>query len=161
MPESKDYSPSPKPSAKRYERTPTLQPSLRSTLVSYHNGKMRVKVTISRLPPYTKPPPASINRQLSLHHRTFREQLEPDQSSTAKVLITVSLDDTVPPNLTEWRNWLRRQVPTNVAEIEVEGVFEGNSKVVSTSPSGSYLGHATGSRRVQLRRLCAVVQPRG
>jgi hypothetical protein len=55
---------------------------------------------------------------------------KPDQSDTAKVLITVKLDDSIPPNLTEWRNWLRGQIPTNVAEIEVEGVFEGNSKVV-------------------------------
>ena len=42
----------------------------------------------------------------------------------------MKLDDTIPPNLAEWRNWLRRQIPTNVAEIEVEGVFEANSKVV-------------------------------
>jgi len=56
--------------------------------------------------------------------------LKPDQSDTAKVLITVKLDDRIPPNLAEWRNWLRGQIPTNVAEIEVEGVFEGNSKVV-------------------------------
>jgi hypothetical protein len=56
--------------------------------------------------------------------------LKPDQSDMAKVLITVKLDDRIPPNLAEWRNWLGRQIPTNVAEIEVEGVFEGNSKVV-------------------------------
>jgi hypothetical protein len=56
--------------------------------------------------------------------------LKPDQSDTAKVLIMVTLDDKIPHNLAEWRNWLRRQIPTNVAEIEVEGVFEGNSKVV-------------------------------
>jgi hypothetical protein len=56
--------------------------------------------------------------------------LKPDQSDTAKVLITVKLDDRIPPNLAEWRNWLRGQIPTNVAKIEVEGVFEGNSKVV-------------------------------
>src|SRR5271170_28472 len=37
--------------ATRYKRTIALQPSLRSTLVSYHNGRMRVKATISRLPP--------------------------------------------------------------------------------------------------------------
>ena len=30
----------------------------------------------------------------------------------------------------EWRNWLRGQIPTNVAEIDVEGIFEGSSKVV-------------------------------
>jgi len=61
-----------------------------------------------------------------------REALKPDQSDTAKVLITVKLDDTIPPNLAEWRNWLRRQIPTNVAkiEVEVEGVFEANSKVI-------------------------------
>jgi hypothetical protein len=56
--------------------------------------------------------------------------LKPDQSDTAKVLITVKLDDRVPLNLAEWRNWLQRQIPTSVAEIEVEGVFKGNSKVV-------------------------------
>jgi hypothetical protein len=56
--------------------------------------------------------------------------LKPDQSDTAKVPITVKLDDRIPPNLAEWRNWLRRQIPTNVTEIEVEGVFEGNSKVI-------------------------------
>ena len=56
--------------------------------------------------------------------------LKPDQSDTAKVLIKVKLDDNIPPNLAEWRNWLRRQIPTNVAQIEIEGVFEGNSKVV-------------------------------
>jgi hypothetical protein len=55
---------------------------------------------------------------------------KPDPSDTAKVLITVKLDDRIPPNLDEWRNWLRRQIPTNVTEINVEGVFEGNSKVV-------------------------------
>jgi hypothetical protein len=33
-------------------------------------------------------------------------------------------------HLAEWRNWLRRQIPTNVAKINVEGVFEGSSKVV-------------------------------
>jgi hypothetical protein len=53
-----------------------------------------------------------------------------DQSDTAKVLITVKLDDRIPPNLAEWRNWLRRQIPSNVAEIGVEGVFEANPKVV-------------------------------
>jgi hypothetical protein len=56
--------------------------------------------------------------------------LKPDQSDTAKVLIKVELDDNIPPNLAEWRNWLRRQIPTNVAKIEIEGVFEGNSKIV-------------------------------
>ena len=56
--------------------------------------------------------------------------LKPDQSDTAKVLITVKLDDRIPLNLAEWRNWLQRQIPTNVAEIDVEGVFEGSSKVV-------------------------------
>jgi hypothetical protein len=56
--------------------------------------------------------------------------LKPDQSDTAKVLITVQLDDRIPLNLAQWRNWLRTQIPTNVAEIEIEGVFEGNSKVV-------------------------------
>jgi hypothetical protein len=56
--------------------------------------------------------------------------LRPDRSDTAKVLITVKLDNRVPLNLTEWRNWLQRQIPTSMAEIEVEGVFEGNSKVV-------------------------------
>jgi len=56
--------------------------------------------------------------------------LKPDQSDTAKVLITVQLDDAIPPNLAEWRNWLRTHIPTNVAKIEVEGVFEGNSTVV-------------------------------
>ena len=56
--------------------------------------------------------------------------LKPDQSDTAKVLITVKLDDRIPPNLAEWRNWLQRQIPTNVAEIDVEGVFEGSLKVV-------------------------------
>jgi len=58
--------------------------------------------------------------------------LKPDQSDTPKVLITVKLDDRIPLNLTEWRNWLRRQIPTNVAEIEidVEGVFEASSKFV-------------------------------
>jgi hypothetical protein len=56
--------------------------------------------------------------------------LKPDQSDTAKVLIKVKLDDRIPPNLAEWRNWLRRQIPTNVAKIEIEGVFEANSTVV-------------------------------
>ena len=56
--------------------------------------------------------------------------LKPDQSDTAKVLITVKLDDRIPLDLTEWRNWLRGQIPTNVAEIDVEGIFEGSSKVV-------------------------------
>src|SRR5256885_2570488 len=56
--------------------------------------------------------------------------LKPDQSDTAKVLITVKLDDRIPPNLAEWRNWLRSQIPTNVAEIDVEGIFEASSKVV-------------------------------
>jgi hypothetical protein len=56
--------------------------------------------------------------------------LKPDQSDTAKVLITVKLDDRIPLNLAEWRNWLQRQIPINVAEIDVEGVFEGSSKVV-------------------------------
>jgi hypothetical protein len=56
--------------------------------------------------------------------------LKPDQSDTAKVLITVKLDDSVSPDLTEWRNWLRRQIPTGVAEIDVEGIFEASSKVV-------------------------------
>ena len=42
----------------------------------------------------------------------------------------MKLDDRIPPNLAEWINWLRRQIPTNVAEIGVEGVFEANSKVV-------------------------------
>jgi hypothetical protein len=42
----------------------------------------------------------------------------------------VKLDDRVLLNLAEWRNWRQRQIPTSVAEIEVEGVFEGNSKVV-------------------------------
>jgi hypothetical protein len=56
--------------------------------------------------------------------------LKPDQSDTPKVLITVKLDDEIPLNLAEWRNWLRGQIPTNVTEIEVEGVFETGSKLV-------------------------------
>jgi hypothetical protein len=56
--------------------------------------------------------------------------LKPDQSDTAKVLITVTLDDGVPFDLTEWRNWLRVHVPANVAEIDIEGIFEASSKVV-------------------------------
>jgi hypothetical protein len=57
-------------------------------------------------------------------------KLKPGQSDTPKVLITVHLDDETPLNLAEWRNWLRRQNPTNVAEIHVEGVFETGSKLV-------------------------------
>ena len=56
--------------------------------------------------------------------------LNPDPSDTPKVLITVKLDDEIPLNLAEWRNWLRRQVPTNVAEIDVEAVFNASSKIV-------------------------------
>ena len=56
--------------------------------------------------------------------------LRPDRSDTAKVLITAKLDDRVPFTLAEWRNWLQRQIPASMAEIEVEGVFKGNSKVV-------------------------------
>jgi hypothetical protein len=63
--------------------------------------------------------------------------LKPDQSDTPKVLITVKLEDRILLDLAEWRNWLRRQIPTNVAEIDVEGVFEGvfegSSKVILLS----------------------------
>ena len=53
---------------------------------------------------------------------------KPRGQSAAKVLISVTLDDDVPPNLAEWKNWLRTQIP--VANIEVAGVFESCSKVV-------------------------------
>jgi hypothetical protein len=33
------------------------------------------------------------------------------QSGSAKVLIAVTLDNNILPNLAEWRNWLRRQIP--------------------------------------------------
>jgi hypothetical protein len=60
---------------------------------------------------------------------TEQKPNRPDPAK-AKVLISVTLDGTVPHNLNEWRSWLKRQVPANVAKIEVAGVFEGNSVVV-------------------------------
>jgi hypothetical protein len=67
-------------------------------------------------------------RLLGLFSATFPPQ--PSRRPLAKVLITVKLDDRIPPDVAEWRNWLRRQIPTDVAEIDVEGIFEASSKVV-------------------------------
>src|SRR4051812_28803114 len=118
MPEPRDCSLLPKPSAKRYERTLTLQPSLRSTLVSYHNGRICITANYLQTTPVHKAAASFDKPSIILAPSNVPPvMLKPDQSDTAMVLIKVKLDDNVPPNLDEWRNLLRRQIPTNVAKI--------------------------------------------
>jgi hypothetical protein len=53
-----------------------------------------------------------------------------DQSDTPQVIITAKLDGKIPLNLAEWKNWLQRQIPTNVAKLDIEGVFKASSYLV-------------------------------
>ena len=56
----------------------------------------------------------------------FQQPATSTSDKLAKVIIRVSLSDK-PPKLAELANWLRSHIPEGVEDIEVEGVFSGNS----------------------------------
>lgn len=58
---------------------------------------------------------------------------QPYRPRTSKVLITVNVLDDSPTNLEEWKAWLSHYIPSDVSDIQVEGVWKKGSSLVLLS----------------------------
>ncbi|GFG25712.1 unnamed protein product [Aspergillus udagawae] len=53
-----------------------------------------------------------------------------------RVLLSVKVRDEIPPDSTQWKEWLTRNIPANVisAKVTIEGAFRGSSLLLFTVP---------------------------
>ncbi|KAL2861046.1 uncharacterized protein BJX67DRAFT_367326 [Aspergillus lucknowensis] len=53
-----------------------------------------------------------------------------------RVLLSIKVQEEIPPDFTQWKEWLARNIPASVlsAEVTIEGAFQGSSLLLFTVP---------------------------